>query len=110
MILTAIVGISWAFAIWVPFAMIGCEIAARQERNANVMEGEIGPAQQDQAGAIMGLHNTAISLPQIIAALLSSIIFWIAKSFGSEDGIGWVLRAGGCAALVASWLSSRMER
>lgn len=110
MVLTAVVGISWAFALWVPFAIIGQEIAARQELNANIMEGDIGPAQQDQAGAIMGLHNTAISLPQIIAALASSAIFWIAKSLGSEDGIGWVLRAGGCAALVASWLCSRMER
>jgi len=110
MILTSIVGISWAFALWVPFAIIGREIAARQERNANVNEGEIGPPQQDQAGAIMGLHNTSISMPQIIAAVTSSIIFWIAKAFGSEDGIGWVLRTGGCAALVAAWLSSRMER
>jgi solute carrier family 45 protein 1/2/4 len=110
MMLTAVVGISWAFALWVPFAMIGQEIATRQEQNANIMEGDIGPAQQDQAGAIMGLHNTAISLPQIIAALTSSVIFWIVKSLGSEDGIGWVLRVGGCAALVASWLSSRMER
>ena len=110
MILTGIVGISWAFALWVPFAIIGREIAARQERNANIMDGEIGPLEQDQAGAIMGLHNTSISLPQIIAALTSCIIFWITKAFGSEDGIGWVLRTGGCAALVAAWLSSRMER
>jgi solute carrier family 45, member 1/2/4 len=109
-ILVSFIGISWAFTLWVPFAVIGSEIAARQEHNANVMVGDLGPTRQDQAGAIIGLHNCAISAPQIVAALVSSFIFWVAKSMGSEDGIGWVLRAGGGAALVAGLLASRMDR
>jgi solute carrier family 45 protein 1/2/4 len=109
-ILVALVGISWAFTLWVPFAIIGSEVAARQERNAKVLEGELEPAQQDQAGAIMGLHNCAISAPQILAALACGGIFWLAPRFGSQDGIGWVLRFGGCGGLIASWLAARIER
>jgi solute carrier family 45 protein 1/2/4 len=109
-IVVALVGISWAFTLWVPFAIIGSEVAARQERNAKVLEGELEPAQQDQAGAIMGLHNCAISAPQIFAALACGGIFWLAPRFGSQDGIGWVLRFGGCGGVIASWLAARIER
>jgi solute carrier family 45 protein 1/2/4 len=109
-ILVALVGISWAFTLWVPFAIIGSEVAASQERKAKVLEGELEPAQQDQAGAIMGLHNCAISAPQILAALACGSIFWLAPRYGSHDGIGWVLRFGGCGGLIASWLAARIER
>jgi solute carrier family 45 protein 1/2/4 len=108
-ILVALVGISWAFTLWVPFAIIGSEVAARQERNAKILEGELEPAQQDQAGAIMGLHNCAISAPQILAALACGFIFWLAPQLGSHDGIGWVLRFGGCGGLVAAWLAAKIE-
>jgi solute carrier family 45 protein 1/2/4 len=108
-ILVALVGISWAFTLWVPFAIIGSEVSARQERNAKVLEGELEPVQQDQAGAIMGLHNCAISAPQILAAVVSGCIFWLAPHLGSQDAIGWVLRFGGCGGLVASWLARRIE-
>jgi solute carrier family 45 protein 1/2/4 len=108
-ILAAFVGISWAFTLWVPFAIIGKEVAARQERNVKVLEGEMEPARQDQAGAIMGLHNCAISAPQIIAALVSGLIFWLAPHLGSHDGIGWVMRFGGVGGLIAAWLAARLE-
>ena len=63
-----------------------------------------------QAGAIMGLHNVAISSPQILAALACSGIFSLAKMMGSQTGTGWVLRAGGGAALGAAYLTSRFNR
>jgi solute carrier family 45 protein 1/2/4 len=107
--IVATVGIPWAFTLWVPFTLIGEDIANRRIQNAKVMEGELQPIQQDQAGAIMGLHNCAISAPQIFAALASSAIFWLAKTFGIEDGIGWVLRSGACASLIAGWLASRLD-
>jgi len=62
-----------------------------------------------QAGAIMGLHNVAISAPQIVAALACSGIFGLAKVTGSHYGTGWVLRAGGVAALGAAYLTYRFE-
>ncbi|KAF4167050.1 hypothetical protein CNMCM6936_005712 [Aspergillus lentulus] len=64
-----------------------------------------------QAGIILGLHNVAVSAPQIFSSLISSAIF---KAFQKprgepwDDSVGWVLRFGGCAALVAAWLASRL--
>jgi solute carrier family 45 protein 1/2/4 len=110
-VIAGIIGISWAFTLWVPFALIGREVAARQERNAKVLEGqlEMEPAQQDQAGAIMGLHNCAISAPQILAALVCGTIFWGFPKIGVQDSIGWVLRFGAVGGFVASFLAARMK-
>jgi solute carrier family 45, member 1/2/4 len=102
-VLAAFVGISWAGTLWIPFALIGKDVKGRC--SAHVLEGEIEPAQQDQAGAIMGLHNSAISAPQILAALASGIIFWLVP----QDGLGWVMRFGGCSTLVAAWFASKMD-
>jgi solute carrier family 45 protein 1/2/4 len=107
--IVAAVGVSWAFTLWVPFTIIGEEIANRRLKNAKIMEGDLLPTQQDQAGVVMGLHNCAISAPQIIAALMSSVIFWMTRKFEIEDGIGWVLRCGACASLIAGWLASRLD-
>ncbi|KAE9992805.1 hypothetical protein EG327_007729 [Venturia inaequalis] len=104
-VLAAFVGVSWAGTLWIPFALIGKDLAARNELNARVLDGELEPAQQDQAGAIMGLHNSAISAPQILAALTSGIILWLVP----RDGLGWVMRFGGCSSLAAAWFSSKME-
>lgn len=67
------------------------------------------PMKQDQAGAIMGLHNCAISAPQILAALVCGTIFWGFPKIGVEDSIGWVLRFGSVGGFTASWLAARMD-
>lgn len=110
-IIAAFVGISWAFTLWVPFALIGREIAARQDCNAKVLEGqlEMEPMQQDQAGTIMGLHNVAISAPQIVAAFVCGTIFWAFPKIGIADSIGWVLRFGSVGGFIASWLAWKMD-
>ena len=64
-----------------------------------------------QAGIILGLHNVAISFPQIFSSLACSAIFKAAQKPRGEpwdDSVGWVLRFGGCAALVAAWLTRRL--
>lgn len=66
----------------------------------------------DQAGIILGLHNVAISSPQIASSLISSAIFKaLQKPRGEpwDDSVGWVMRFGGCAALVAAWLTKRLD-
>ena len=110
----ASVGVSWALTLWAPFAIIGGELAARQTLRNHVDDGNeeemLLTFGEVQAGAIMGLHNVAISLPQIFAALACSAIFGLAKLAGSQDGTGWVLRAGGLAALAAAYLTSRFDK
>lgn len=60
-------------------------------------------------GIVFGLHNAAIAGPQIVAAGICSLIFWIADQTSSQDGVGWALRAGGLAALVAAVLASGLR-
>lgn len=66
---------------------------------------------EDQAGVILGLHNVAIASPQIIATLVSSAIFRMAqkpRGTAGDNSVAWVLRFGGCAALVAAYMTSRV--
>jgi hypothetical protein len=53
------------------------------------------------AGTVFGLHNIAICIPQLMISLASSY-FWRSES-------GWVLMAGGVAALVALVLTLRIR-
>lgn len=64
-----------------------------------------------QAGIILGLHNVAVSFPQIFSSLICSAIFKASQKPRGEpwdDSVGWVLRFGGCAALVAAFLTKRL--
>ena len=98
-VLIAYVGIPWAMTLWAPFAIIGQEIAAVDTRTG-------AEAVENQKGAIMSLHNAAISAPQMVAALACSAVFWAAREFGGGmDGTGWAIRLGSCAALGAAWLA-----
>ncbi|KKA21921.1 Sucrose transporter [Rasamsonia emersonii CBS 393.64] len=66
----------------------------------------------DQAGIVLGLHNVAVSFPQFLSTLISSAIFKaLQKPRGEpwDDSVGWVLRFGGCAALVAAYLTKRLQ-
>ncbi|KAK2793643.1 hypothetical protein FQN50_009995 [Emmonsiellopsis sp. PD_5] len=70
------------------------------------------PDTTDQAGIILGIHNVAISCPQIFSTLISSLIFnALQKPRGQagDDSVGWVLRFGGCAAIAAAWFAGRLE-
>lgn len=145
-VLVGIIGISWAVALWAPFALIAAEVAridpSRQNHSRTAPstydehEAEAqdeGPGEHNsvggndiehghpknhrdgdvaQAGIILGLHNMAISLPQILSSLVCSAIFKASQKQRGEpwdDSVGWVLRFGGCAALVAAWLTRRVS-
>ncbi|EOD50644.1 putative general alpha-glucoside permease protein [Neofusicoccum parvum UCRNP2] len=69
-------GVAWAVASWAPYALISTEIASLKARR----EGWDGSAEKEEVGGavdwvdestagIMGVHNMAISLPQVCAAL-----------------------------------------
>lgn len=117
-IMTAFVGISWSLTLWAPFALISAEIARRDEaarkkrrQQPSVDEQAKDDGEIDQAGVILGLHNVAVSCPQILATLVSSIIFHFLQTPRGVPGdasVGWTLRLGGAAALVAAVITYRL--
>jgi solute carrier family 45 protein 1/2/4 len=144
-VFVGLVGISWAVALWAPFALISAEVARidpSRRHNRASRNGSAGAATENhendgtsssvagsdvenghpkdyheggdvaQAGIILGLHNMAVSFPQILSCLVCSAIFKAAQKPRGEpwdDSVGWVLRFGGCAALVAAWLTRRVS-
>ncbi|KAK6213287.1 hypothetical protein QIS74_09289 [Colletotrichum tabaci] len=60
-IVTSLMGVSWAVAMWIPFALISAEISSAP----------FAIAGGGETGWVMGLHNMAMSLPQIASALAS---------------------------------------
>ncbi|KAJ3032297.1 hypothetical protein HDV00_007705 [Rhizophlyctis rosea] len=99
--------------------------AARGDRN----EGRRGV--KLDAGMVLGIHNIYIVLPQFISTFVSSLVFaflnWLAGrnsvpngeggggggAGGGEvdvyDEVGWVLRLGGVASLVAGFIALRVK-
>ena len=123
-VLIAFLGIPWALTNWAPFALIAAEISKRDAirrhriRPPPTTDGQLlasgeDPAEgADQAGVVLGIHNVAIAAPQVIATLVSSAIFKaLQKPRGTpgDDSVAWVLRFGGVAALIAAYLSTKIE-
>lgn len=71
-------------------------------------EDEEGGGKDNQSGAILGVHNIAISLPQVISGSVSSVTYRIAEGAGSEVPTAWVLASSGFAAFGAAVLAGRM--
>lgn len=92
-ILVASIGLSWSLTLWAPFAIIGYEIKT---------EMEMAPT-----GTILSLSNVAISAPQIVAAVVCSLVFRIVEMVGRVDGTAWVLRLSACVMVGAAWLTWR---
>lgn len=120
-ILTALIGIPWAMTMWAPFALIAAEISKReairrgQLRPPPTRDGELLVRGEDESvgtGVVLGIHNVSVAAPQVLATVVSSLIFkLLQKERGSteDDSVGWVLRFGGLAALVAAWLCRRIR-
>ena len=126
--LAGFVGISWALTLWAPFALIALDISRLAQRNrhqrrasqvAATSDGTdyLVPADEissfeDQAGIVLGLHNVAISAPQVLSSIISSLIFKATqrdRGVAKDNSVGWVLRFGGVAALVAALMTTRID-
>ena len=110
--LMSIVGVSWAVTGWVPFAIIGEVIHTIQAgiETKPEMEDDMPLEVDVQPGIVLGLHNMAIAVPQMVAAVASSVMFWTFQQSGdSEHSIGWVLGISGVSALYAAYLASRVS-
>jgi solute carrier family 45 protein 1/2/4 len=61
---------------------------------------------------VLGIHNVAIAAPQVIATLVSSVIFRALqkpRGVAGDDSVAWVLRFGGLCAIIAAWLTLRVH-
>lgn len=113
------VGIPWAITNWAPFALIAAEISKRDAirrglrpapstREGQSLASGDDEDSVDQAGVVLGIHNVAISAPQVLATLVSSVIFKALqkpRGMPGDNSVAWTLRFGGLCALVAAWLT-----
>lgn len=89
-VLVSVLGISWAMTQWAPFALLGVLLFSEDKQNlapeslemAPITPGEeeaflarasVNAGLRADAGAVMGLHNWSIVIPQLIVSLLSSL-------------------------------------
>ncbi|KAL2883808.1 hypothetical protein SGCOL_000956 [Colletotrichum sp. CLE4] len=80
-IVVAMMGATAAVTMWAPFALISAEIS------------ELSVGKQDSEVAwILGLHNMAISLPQIGSTLLCAVLLAVLKGLAVQDSVAWIFR------------------
>jgi solute carrier family 45 protein 1/2/4 len=119
-VVTGVLGVSWALTQWAPFALIGEELAkirpqqsghSRSSNNLDVEKLNVNSEEDNQTALILGIHNLAISAPQIVAAVGSSILFWFLEQCGvtGTDAIGWVLMFGAIPAGTAALWAFAVE-
>ncbi|OOF98538.1 hypothetical protein ASPCADRAFT_41490 [Aspergillus carbonarius ITEM 5010] len=133
-VMTGTIGIAWAVTSWAPYALISSEIAqedpgrptqyyrgrSSEAEGSSVLPYSEGADQSrdagnegtNQAGVVLGLHNVAISFPQIVSSAIGSLIFKaLQKPRGEpwDTSTGWVMRLGGCAAVLAGVLTMGLE-
>lgn len=122
-IMVACMGVAWSLSLWAPFALIAAEISKRDEarrfrHRRKLLSGDndslngAEEEEEDRAGIILGLHNVAVSAPQVVATLICSAVFKALQKPRSEPGdvsVAWTLRLGGIAGLVAAFLTWRMR-
>lgn len=121
--LVGAIGIPWCITNWAPFAIISSEISKRdairrgiikpRDREAQLIaEGEDEGSGADSAGVVLGIHNVAIAAPQVIATLVSAVMFKILqkpRGTAGDNSVAWVLRFGGICALIAAWLTLQVN-
>lgn len=112
-ILVALMGIPWAAGTWIPFTLISQDI---RRAHGDLLGSVDGGEAKDLAATVVGIHNAAISAPQIAAGLGSSLLFHLVSPQGSSgagqsDGLEvWLLRAGGLLALAGAWLINKLPQ
>ncbi|KAI4708661.1 hypothetical protein J4E89_006717 [Alternaria sp. Ai002NY15] len=122
-VLVGAIGVPWCVTNWAPFAIISSEISKRdairrgiikpRDRESQLIaEGEDDGSGADSAGVVLGIHNVAIAAPQVIATLVSAIMFKLLqkpRGTSGDTSVAWVLRFGGICALVAAWLTLQVN-
>lgn len=122
--MTALIGITWSLTLWAPFALISAEISRRDEMRRRrdrqrlmhdpdeVDSDAEDDEEEDKAGIILGIHNVAVSSPQVLATIVCSLVFKLLQKPRNVPGdvsVGWTLRLGGLATLISAFLTWRMN-
>src|SRR5699024_10907399 len=118
--MTGVIGIPWAITSWAPWAFIAAEIG-QQDADQSVSQSSRHDEESTeggnsgitrQAGIVLGLHNVSISLPQFLSSFFSSAVFEVLQKPRGEpwdESVVWVMRFGGCVALVAGYLTVALK-
>jgi solute carrier family 45 protein 1/2/4 len=121
--MTGLIGITWSLTLWAPFALISAELARRDERrrrrdrqrlmnDPDEEDAEGEDEGDDRAGIILGIHNVAVSSPQVLATIVCSLVFKLLQKPRNVPGdvsVGWTLRLGGLATLISAFMTWRMK-
>lgn len=113
-LLVALVGMPWALTTWAPFSLIGEELNILNADDNEVSHDSGDGLDVDEkmsdvelvkgSGTVMSLYIAAISVPQLVATLSSSLIFTLSDDNEvSVRGLEWVLRLSGMAGAGAAW-------
>ncbi|KAJ7068403.1 MFS general substrate transporter [Mycena amicta] len=95
----------------------------RRRRSFDAYEAEqedVPTAARVAGGTILGVHNLAIVAPQLIVAIVTSMIFHAVdgnlpaedggdSTYYGKHGVAWVLRFGGAATLIGALLARRVS-
>ncbi|PHH63030.1 hypothetical protein CDD81_6361 [Ophiocordyceps australis] len=141
-VLIALAGVTWAMALWAPWAIISAEISQRDaldrasrlraarghgrqgsslaetalldsgDMQSAARDSDQGREQVDEAGVILGIHNMAIALPQIVATVGSSLVFKIwqkPRGTPGDNSIGIVMALGGACVLASCVFATRID-
>ncbi|KAF2112275.1 hypothetical protein BDV96DRAFT_649080 [Lophiotrema nucula] len=100
LIITFYVGISFSVTQFAPFAILGQECVSMKDLDGEALK----------TGTVMGLHNVAISLAQLISAGVCFPIFLVFKSWGLDGSLAFVIRLGAVPALAAAWQLRKLQR
>lgn len=76
--LLGVLGISWAMTNWAPFGLLGMLLHTEHtSENSISLDGESqGGSLRPHVGAVFGLHNWSVVVPQLVVSLVTSAGTW----------------------------------
>ena len=103
-VMMTLVGLAWAITTWAPFTLISMDVSNIRTIESPLLEKENG------AGIMIGLLNVAICLPQIVAVIASSVVFWWLGDASNGTSTVCLLNFGGVSALLAACFCARIQQ
>jgi solute carrier family 45, member 1/2/4 len=105
-LVTGLVGFSLAVTQWIPFTLTN--LAIKKIGGHSVLEAE---GNSGMVATILGIHNTFIAAPQIIASLACTMVFTIVDGQAANEflyGTSWIFAGCGLVSLIAAVLVLRI--